>query len=170
MRDYVRTTEDYGGVHINSGILNHAFYRMVMALDTEEATWRMGSLWFRALTTRWDVRTDFAAAVHTVMVLAEEQYGAGSREAEAVAAGFDAVGLPPDAPAPPSGPPAEPERSPCEPALEGLVRAATRAAEAAALTTIRLVAPEAQRLLRDAVAHELRAARRDNPNPRGDPR
>ena len=32
MDDYVETTEDNGGVHINSGIPNHAFYLAATAL------------------------------------------------------------------------------------------------------------------------------------------
>ena len=37
MRDHVDTVEDNGGVHINSGILNHAFYRAAMAIGGK--TW-----------------------------------------------------------------------------------------------------------------------------------
>ena len=33
MRDYVETTEDNGGVHINSGILNRAFYPWLVDRD-----------------------------------------------------------------------------------------------------------------------------------------
>ena len=32
MDDYVNTTSDNGGVHINSGIPNHAFYLTAVAL------------------------------------------------------------------------------------------------------------------------------------------
>jgi Zn-dependent metalloprotease len=33
MRDYVNTSGDNGGVHINSGIPNHAFYLAAMRLE-----------------------------------------------------------------------------------------------------------------------------------------
>ena len=49
MRDYVETTEDNGGVHINSGIPNRAFALAATALDGN--AWEgAGLAWYRALT------------------------------------------------------------------------------------------------------------------------
>ena len=49
MSGFVRTTEDNGGVHINSGIPNRAF--AVLARELGGNAWeRAGSVWYRALT------------------------------------------------------------------------------------------------------------------------
>lgn len=49
MRQYVRTTRDQGGVHINSGIPNKAFYLAAVALGGY-AWERAGKIWYDALT------------------------------------------------------------------------------------------------------------------------
>ncbi|MCI1019781.1 M4 family metallopeptidase [Microbacterium sp. C5A9] len=49
MSDFVRTTEDNGGVHINSGIPNRAF--ALFAIDLGGNAWETaGTVWYRALT------------------------------------------------------------------------------------------------------------------------
>ena len=49
MSGFVRTTEDNGGVHINSGIPNRAF--ALFATDLGGKSWeRAGTVWYRALT------------------------------------------------------------------------------------------------------------------------
>nr|WP_314842029.1 M4 family metallopeptidase [uncultured Microbacterium sp.] len=49
MSDFVRTTEDNGGVHINSGIPNRAF--ALFAIDLGGNAWETaGLVWYRALT------------------------------------------------------------------------------------------------------------------------
>ncbi|MFI1968064.1 M4 family metallopeptidase [Streptomyces cinnamoneus] len=49
MEDYVRTSRDNGGVHINSGIPNHAFY--LLASDLGGNAWeRAGKVWYATLT------------------------------------------------------------------------------------------------------------------------
>ncbi len=48
MSGYVRTTADNGGVHINSGIPNHAFYLLASALGGH--SWEVaGRIWYEAL-------------------------------------------------------------------------------------------------------------------------
>jgi Zn-dependent metalloprotease len=48
MRDYVETMGDNGGVHINSGIPNHAFYKLAIALGGN--SWeRAGRIWYETL-------------------------------------------------------------------------------------------------------------------------
>ncbi|MEU9382698.1 M4 family metallopeptidase [Streptomyces sp. NPDC048279] len=63
MAEYVRTSRDNGGVHINSGIPNHAFYLLATALGGN-AWERAGLIWYDVLTggeLRSDARfTDFA--------------------------------------------------------------------------------------------------------------
>lgn len=49
MADYVDTTDDNGGVHINSGIPNRAFYLVSTAIGGD--TWEgAGQIWYAALT------------------------------------------------------------------------------------------------------------------------
>ncbi|MER5637350.1 M4 family metallopeptidase [Kitasatospora sp. NPDC002227] len=49
LRDYVDTSEDEGGVHINSGIPNHAFYLLATALGGN--AWETaGRIWYATLT------------------------------------------------------------------------------------------------------------------------
>lgn len=49
MSGFVRTTEDNGGVHINSGIPNRAF--ALFAIDLGGNAWEAaGTVWYRALT------------------------------------------------------------------------------------------------------------------------
>ena len=55
MGDYVATTDDNGGVHINSGIPNHAFYLAATALGGH-AWERAGRIWYDALHDRASAR------------------------------------------------------------------------------------------------------------------
>ena len=61
MADYVTTTDDNGGVHINSGIPNRAF--ALAARDLGGFTWeRIGKVWYDALTAgEVTAGSDFAA-------------------------------------------------------------------------------------------------------------
>jgi Zn-dependent metalloprotease len=93
MRDYVQTTEDNGGVHINSGIPNHAFYLAATALGGR-AWERAGLIWYRTLTggtlTPTANFTQFATATVTA---AAAEYGEESEEVAAVRAGWIGVGV-----------------------------------------------------------------------------
>jgi hypothetical protein len=59
MDDYVDTTEDNGGVHINSGIPNRAFQLAAVAIGGSSAE-GAGRIWYAALTGGLSSRTDFA--------------------------------------------------------------------------------------------------------------
>ncbi|KAJ5184203.1 hypothetical protein N7492_001819 [Penicillium capsulatum] len=49
MRDYIKTWDDNGGVHMNSGIPNHAFY--LTATGIAGKSWEQaGQIWYRTLT------------------------------------------------------------------------------------------------------------------------
>jgi Zn-dependent metalloprotease len=51
MADYYNGVEDDGGVHINSGIPNHAFYLAAMSIN--EPTWEvLAQIWYRTMTAR----------------------------------------------------------------------------------------------------------------------
>jgi Zn-dependent metalloprotease len=91
--DYVRTWEDEGGVHINSGIPNHAFWRLATQLGGN-AWERPGRIWYDALRHS-RLRTtatfrDFARITHEV---AQRAYGNSSAEASAVQEAWDFVGV-----------------------------------------------------------------------------
>jgi Zn-dependent metalloprotease len=92
MRDYVQTSEDNGGVHINSGIPNHAFYLTAAALDGY-AWERAGKIWYVAARDKFSSNTDFQAAANLTHDVAGQLFGAGSQEQEAVAYGWDGVGI-----------------------------------------------------------------------------
>ena len=96
MRDFVETNEDNGGVHINSGIPNHAFY--VTSRELGGYAWeRAGQIWYTALAQRRVPRkATFQQAVNATFSVAGELFGAGSLEQQAVRAGWSAVGLVPD--------------------------------------------------------------------------
>jgi len=92
MHDYVETTEDNGGVHINSGILNHAFYRAAIALGGR--TWEvLGRIWYAALTDRLRPEADFADFVQATVDIAGELYGMGGKVQRIVAEAWSGVGL-----------------------------------------------------------------------------
>jgi Zn-dependent metalloprotease len=92
MRDYVQTSEDNGGVHINSGIPNHAFYLTATALGGY-AWEKAGKIWYVAARDKFASNTDFQAAANLTHDVAGELFGAGSQEQEAVAYGWDGVGI-----------------------------------------------------------------------------
>ncbi|MFE6283554.1 M4 family metallopeptidase [Streptomyces sp. NPDC057877] len=92
MDDYVRTGRDNGGVHINSGIPNHAFYLAATALGGN-AWEKAGQVWYDVLTggeLKEDALfTDFATL--TVRA-ARARYGAGA-ELDAVTKAWEQVGV-----------------------------------------------------------------------------
>ncbi len=92
MKDYVNTFEDNGGVHINSGIPNHAFY--LMAVSMGGYAWeKAGMIWYRAQIDKFNANTDFQGAADLTYQTAGELYGTGSAEQQAVKYGWDGVGI-----------------------------------------------------------------------------
>ncbi|MDT0183249.1 M4 family metallopeptidase [Microbacterium sp. ARD31] len=93
MRDFVRTIDDNGGVHINSGIPNHAFYLVATALGGR-AWERAGLIWYRTLTAgTLSPTADFAAFARATRLAAESEYGEGSEEVAAVRSAWEGVGV-----------------------------------------------------------------------------
>jgi Zn-dependent metalloprotease len=91
MRDYVNTTDDNGGVHINSGIPNHAFFLVAMELGGD-AWEQAGQIWYDALRTlKHDA--DFQTAADVTFQVAGNRYGAGSPQQQAVRNGWAGVGI-----------------------------------------------------------------------------
>ena len=92
--DLVVTEEDAGGVHINSGIPNRAFY--LVATELGGHAWeRAGRVWYDAITAgTLPATADFARFAAATLEAAIARYGADSDEARAVEAGWAGVGLP----------------------------------------------------------------------------
>lgn len=95
MDDYVETNDDNGGVHINSGIPNHAFYLAAKAIGGRAAV-KAGRIWYVALRDRFRRKTTFQEAANYTYSVAGELFGSGSLEQKAVRDAWKAVGLPPN--------------------------------------------------------------------------
>lgn len=85
---------DHGGVHINSGIPNHAFYLAATALGGN-AWEKAGSIWYRALTTRLKEDSDFQAAADATAAASAELFTPGGPEEQAVRQAWQQVGITP---------------------------------------------------------------------------
>ena len=95
MAGYVETAEDNGGVHMNSGIPNHAFYLFATALGGN--AWETaGSLWFNVVATRaLPEVADFGIFAEQTLLQARRDHGAGSEVERALADAWDTVGVVP---------------------------------------------------------------------------
>ncbi len=92
MKDYVRTVEDNGGVHINSGIPNRAFY--ITAIELGGNAWeKAGRIWYKTLTEKLQERSTFQQGCDLTYEAAGELFGANSLEQQAVKKGWAEVGI-----------------------------------------------------------------------------
>jgi Zn-dependent metalloprotease len=92
MSGYVNTTQDNGGVHVNSGIPNHAFYLLATFLGG--FAWeKAGKIWYIAATTKFKSNTDFQGAADLTSQVAGELYGQDSAEQQAVRDAWLGVGV-----------------------------------------------------------------------------
>ena len=114
-------TEDEGGVHLNSGIANLAFYLATeggihpTGMSTSEVQGvgieASGKIFYRALSNYMNVNTDFLGARAATELAADDLYGAGSPESISMSEAWAAVGV--------GGPAAErPEPEPEEPGTD----------------------------------------------------
>jgi len=92
MAHYVKTTEDDGGVHINSGIPNHAFYLTAMELGGH-AWEKAGRIWYVTLSSALKPKSSFATAAKRFFQVAGVLFGVGSEEQAAVEKGWAGVGV-----------------------------------------------------------------------------
>ena len=95
MAGYVDTAEDNGGVHLNSGIPNHAFALFATALGGN--AWETPeSLWFNVIATRTlPEDADFGTFAEQTLLQARRDHGAGSAVERALADAWAAVGVDP---------------------------------------------------------------------------
>jgi Zn-dependent metalloprotease len=91
LRDKYTGTTDSGGVHINSGIPNHAFFLVATALGGN-AWERAGQIWYRTLLAL-NRSSDFAAMVEMTAASAAALFGHGSTEEKAVTKAWQTVGF-----------------------------------------------------------------------------
>jgi Zn-dependent metalloprotease len=93
MSDYVRTIQDNGGVHINSGIPNHAFY--LVATKLGGYAWeRAGRIWYETcIDPSLTPTTRFRKFARTTVAVAKRLYGEASDEVAAVEQGWEGVQL-----------------------------------------------------------------------------
>ena len=92
MKDYVETHEDNGGVHINSGIPNRAFYLTAVAIGGQ-AWKKAGRIWYLALRDRLRRDSDFGDAARVTRCVADELFGPSSAESQAVRDAWKTVGV-----------------------------------------------------------------------------
>ena len=82
-------SQDNGGVHINSGIPNRAFYLTANQIGKDKAE----RIYYRALDVYLTRTAQFIDARIATIQAAEDLYGAGGNEATVVASSFTAVGI-----------------------------------------------------------------------------
>jgi Zn-dependent metalloprotease len=92
MSHYVKTDLDDGGVHINSGIPNRAFFELATLLGGK--AWEVaGKIWYRTLTHELRARATFHECADASWKVAGELFGTGSAAQHAVLAAWKAVGI-----------------------------------------------------------------------------
>jgi Zn-dependent metalloprotease len=89
MNEKYNGTEDNGGVHINSGIPNHAFFLYAEAITREKAA----DVFYRALDTYLTKSSQFIDLRLAVVKAAGDLFGASSNEVTQAGLAFDAVGI-----------------------------------------------------------------------------
>ena len=94
MANYLDITEDNGGVHINSGIPNYAFYLAATSIGGN-AWEKTGKIWYETLTKRLSPKSDFQAAADGTASAAGDLFGQNSNEQKAVIDSWTRVGIKP---------------------------------------------------------------------------
>jgi Zn-dependent metalloprotease len=89
---YVHTTADNGGVHINSGIPNRAFYLVATHLGGN-AWERAGRIWYVTLTKKLRASATFQVCAEDTFAAAGELFGTASAEQKAVTEAWKEVGI-----------------------------------------------------------------------------
>ncbi len=91
LKDKYTGSEDNDGVHINSGIPNHAFYLTAMKIGGR--SWlKAGRIWYRTLLNL-TATSGFKDMVETSVTAAATEFGRTSKEHKAVKAAWGEVGF-----------------------------------------------------------------------------
>lgn len=91
IRDKYTGSGDNGGVHINSGIPNHAFY--LAATEIGGRAWeRAGQIWYKTML-KLNASSNFKDMVELSTESAATLFGNGSKEHKAVAKAWKSVGF-----------------------------------------------------------------------------
>lgn len=91
LKNKYKGTADNGGVHINSGIPNHAFY--LVATELGGKAWeKAGRIWYKTML-KLTATSQFEDMVESTTESATTLYGTGSLEYKAVAMAWKAVGF-----------------------------------------------------------------------------
>lgn len=90
-RDLYRGSLNRGGVHINSGIPNHAFYLAAMAIGGY-AWEKTGKIWYAAMKSGLESNATFQDAANATIAIAA-YYGSDSDEQNAVRSAWRQVGV-----------------------------------------------------------------------------
>ena len=92
MDDYLNTSSDNGGVHINSGIPNHAFYLLAQNL-CGNAWEHAGQIWYDTLHAIDNPHASFADWADRTVEMARARFGVGSTEAIQTRRSWRLVGI-----------------------------------------------------------------------------
>ncbi|MDB4798224.1 M4 family metallopeptidase [Verrucomicrobia bacterium] len=82
---------DNGGVHLNSSIINHAFYQLAEGLPESVGLPAAEQIFYRAVTTKLQKQSQFLDCRIACIQSAEELFGVGSTEARQTAEAFNTV-------------------------------------------------------------------------------
>jgi Zn-dependent metalloprotease len=92
MKNFVKTTGDNGGVHINSGIPNRAFY--FAATEIGGYSWeKTGKIWYVTLRDRLRENSDFQDTANFTFDVATSLFGKNSSEQKALLNAWNKVGI-----------------------------------------------------------------------------
>jgi Zn-dependent metalloprotease len=87
-----RGSQDSGGVHINSGIPNHAFY--LAAMELGGFAWeKVGKVWYITLRDVLRSRASFSRAADATIRVAGQLYGQSSHEQAVIRKAWQTVGV-----------------------------------------------------------------------------
>lgn len=90
---FVNTSSDQGGVHINSGIPNHAFYLLAQYLGGN-AWEKAGQIWYDTLQNINNPHATFIDWAQETLLTSDALFGARSRESLFTRRAWKLVGLP----------------------------------------------------------------------------
>lgn len=92
MKNFVKTVADSGGVHINSGIPNKAFYEFAKSLGGN-AWEKPGQIWYRTLVDKIQPQSQFQDCAGFTFEVAGTLYGQNGTEQKAVRDAWAKVGI-----------------------------------------------------------------------------